>query len=268
MTVGRAGIIRVIDSDAPDLKVGPTRMLIWGINPVIEALRAKRVKRVRVAARSDKRVDEALALAHQQRVPVEKVDPQTLDRASNGGVHQGIVAELEALHDYSVQELVTAAGPEAPLVVVLDGVEDPHNLGAVLRTVDAAGAHGVVRQARHAAAIDGIAAKASAGAVSYVKIATVVNIARALEELKDANVWTVGLAGEASEPYDAVDFTLPTALVVGAEGEGLRRLTRDRCDRLVHIPMRGEVSSLNVSVATGIALFEAARQRRRRSGTM
>ena len=243
-------------------------MLIWGINPVLEALRAKRVKRLRVAARSDKRVEDALSLARDQRVPVEKVDPQALDRASKGGVHQGIVAELEALHDYSVEELVAGAAPDAPLLVVLDGIEDPHNLGAILRTVDAAGAHGVVRQARHAAAIDGVAAKASAGAVSYVRIATVVNIARALEELKESGVWTVGLAGEASEPYDAVDFTLPTALVVGAEGEGLRRLTRERCDRLANIPMRGSVSSLNVSVATGIALFEAARQRRHRSGTM
>ena len=243
-------------------------MVIWGINPVLEALRARRVKRIRVAARTDRRVDEALALAREQRVPVEKVDPQALDRASKGGVHQGIVAELEALADYSVEELVGGAAPRPALLVVLDGVEDPHNLGAILRTVDAAGAHGVIRQARHAAAIDGVAAKASAGAVSYVKIATVVNIARALEELKEAGVWTVGLAGEASDPYEAVDFTLPTALVVGAEGEGLRRLTRERCDRLVHIPMAGSVSSLNVSVATGIALFEAARQRRHHPGTM
>ena len=236
--------------------------MIWGINPVMEALRAGRVKRIRVGARADTRVDEALALAREQRVPIEKVDPHALERAARGGVHQGIVAELEALRDYSIDELVAAASPRPPLLVVLDGVEDPHNLGAILRSVDAAGAHGVVRQARHAAAIDGIAAKASAGAVSYVKIATVVNIARALEELKAAGVWTVGLAGEAVEPYDLVDFTLPTALVVGAEGEGLRRLTRDRCDRLVHIPMLGSVSSLNVSVATGVALFEASRQRR------
>jgi 23S rRNA (guanosine2251-2'-O)-methyltransferase len=243
-------------------------MLIWGINPVLEALRAGRVTRVRVSARGDRRIDETLALAREQGVPVEKVDPQALDRASKGGVHQGIVAELEALRDYSVEELVAGAAPQPPLLVVLDGIEDPHNLGAILRSVDAAGAHGVIRQARHAAAIDGVAAKASAGAVSYVKIATVVNIARALEALKEAGVWTVGFAGESSDPYDDVDFTLPTALVVGAEGEGLRRLTRDRCDRLVHIPMAGAVSSLNVSVATGVALFEAARQRRHRSGTM
>ena len=243
-------------------------MLIWGINPVVEALRAGRVTRVRVGPRADKRIDEALALARERGVPVEKADSQSLDRAARGGVHQGIVAELEPLREYSVEELVAAAAPEPPLLVVLDGIEDPHNLGAILRTVDASGAHGIIRQARHAAALEGVAAKASAGAVSYVRIATVVNIARAIEELKEAHVWTVGFAGDATERYDDVDFRLPTALVVGAEGEGLRRLTRDRCDRLVRIPMRGAVSSLNVSVATGIALFEAARQRRRRSSTM
>lgn len=243
-------------------------MLIWGINPVLEALRAGRVKRISVGPRSDRRLEEALALAREQRVPVERVDAPALDRAARGGVHQGIAAELESLRDYSIEELVAAAAPQAPLLVVLDGVEDPHNLGAILRTVDAAGAHGVIRQARHAAAIEGVAAKASAGAVSYVKIATVVNIARALDELKEAGVWTVGFTGDATEAYDRVDFTLPTALVVGAEGEGLRRLTKDRCDRLVRIPMLGSVSSLNVSVATGVALFEAARQRRHVSRTM
>src|SRR5204863_1720986 len=139
------------------------------------------------------------------------------------------------------------------------------NLGAIVRTVDAAGADGVVRQSRHAARLDGAAAKASAGAVAHVKVAEVVNIARALEELKDAGVWTVGLAGEASKRYNDVDLTLPTALVVGAEGTGLRRLVRERCDWLVSIPMRGQVNSLNVSVATGVALFEAVRQRRERS---
>ena len=132
--------------------------------------------------------------------------------------------------------------------------------------MDAAGADGVVRQSRHAARLDGAAAKASAGAVAHVKVAEVVNIARALEELKDAGVWTVGLAGDAPKRYDEVDFTLPTALVVGAEGTGLRRLVRERCDWLVSIPMRGQSKSLNVSVAAGIALFEAVRQRQPESG--
>jgi 23S rRNA (guanosine2251-2'-O)-methyltransferase len=243
-------------------------MIVYGLNPVLEALRAGRVRRVRVASRDDKRIDEALALARGNNVPVDRVDAAALDRAARGGVHQGIVAELEPLRDYTVEQLVAAAAPEAPLLVVLDGVEDPHNVGAILRTVDAAGAHGLIRQSRHSASLDGITAKASAGAVSHVRIATVVNIARALEELKDAGVWTVGFAGDAVESYDVVDYSLPTALVVGAEGEGLRRLVRDRCDRLVHIPMRGAVSSLNVSVATGAALFEATRQRRMKSVRM
>ena len=237
-------------------------MVIYGINPVLEALRAGRVRRIKVGPRADKRIDEALAVARSHGVTIERIDAPALDRAARGGVHQGIVAELDALRDYSIDELVAGASPAPPLIVVLDGVEDPHNLGAILRTVDAAGAHGVVRQQRHAAALDGIAAKASAGALAHVRIATVVNIARALDELKEAGLWTVGFAGDAEETYDAVDFTLPTALVVGGEGEGLRRLTRDRCERLVCIPMRGAVSSLNVSVAAGVALFEAARQRR------
>jgi len=146
--------------------------------------------------------------------------------------------------------------------VVLDGIEDPHNLGAILRTADAAGVDGVVIQSRRSAALDGAAAKASAGAVAHVRIAEVVNIARAVEELKDLGVWTVGLAGEGTTDYDAVDYTAPTALVLGAEGTGLRRLVRERCDFLASIPMRGHVSSLNVSVAAGITLFEAVRQRR------
>jgi 23S rRNA (guanosine2251-2'-O)-methyltransferase len=147
--------------------------------------------------------------------------------------------------------------------VVLDGIEDPHNVGAILRTVDAAGGSGLVRQSRRAAPLDAVAAKASAGAIAWVRLAEVVNIARALEELKDLNVWAVGLAGDAAQTYDAVDLTLPTAVVVGAEGAGLRRLVRERCDLIVSIPMAGHVESLNVSVAAGVVLFEAARQRGR-----
>ncbi len=236
-------------------------MIIYGINPVLEALRSGRVRRVRVGPRGDRRVEEALALARAQGVTVERGDQAAIDRLAHGGVHQGIVAEIEDPRDYSLRELVEAAAPASPLLVVLDGVEDPHNLGAILRTVDAAGAHGLVRQSRHAAAVDGIAAKASAGAVARSRIATEVNIARAIEELKELGVWTVGLANQATEVYDTVDFTLPTAIVLGAEGTGLRRLVQERCDRLVAIPMQGAVASLNVSVAAGVVLFEAVRQR-------
>jgi len=184
-----------------------------------------------------------------------------LERLVRGGIHQGVAAETRALPAYTLGEIVGEA-VGAPLVVVLDSIEDPHNLGAILRTADAANVSGVVRQARHAAPLSGIVAKASAGAVQHVRIATVVNIARAIEELKSLNVWTVGLDASGGEPYDSVDYTLPTAFVFGAEGEGLRRLVAETCDRLVSIPMLGQVGSLNVSVAAGIALFEAVRQRR------
>jgi 23S rRNA (guanosine2251-2'-O)-methyltransferase len=236
-------------------------MVIYGLNPVLEALRGRRVRRLRVSSRADRRIDDAIALAREQQVPIEHVDPAVLAGATRGGVHQGIVADVDPARGYSLAELIAAAAPEPPLIIVLDGVEDPHNVGAILRTADAAGVHGVVRQERRAAALDGAAAKASAGASAYVRIATVVNIARAIEELKAAGVWAVGLAGDARERYDRIDLTLPTALVVGAEGSGLRRLVRERCDRLVSIPMRGRVESLNVSVAAGVTLFEALRQR-------
>ena len=242
-------------------------MIVYGMNPVLEALRAKKATRVRVSARDDTRMDEVLALAGSQRVPVERVDAQALDRAARGGVHQGVVADVEAARAYTVGELVlppeggSHVSGSAPLVVVLDGVEDPHNVGAILRACDAAGATGVIRQARHSAALDGVVGKASAGALAHARIATVVNIARAVEELKSANVWTIGLAGDAAEDYTEVDWTLPSALVLGAEGTGLRRLVMESCDRLVRIPMRGRVDSLNVSVAAGVVLYEAVRQR-------
>ena len=232
-------------------------MQIFGINPVLEALRAGRVRRLRVSARSDRRMDEIVALAATRGVPIDRVDPHALDRAAKGGVHQGVVADVDAARDHAIDELVSPGA----LIVVLDGVEDPHNVGAILRTCDAAGATGVVRQTRHSAALDGVVGKASAGALAHVRIATVVNIARAIEELKTAQVWTIGLAGDAGDLYTDVDWTLPSAIVLGAEGTGLRRLVRERCDRLVRLPMQGAVESLNVSVAAGVVLYEAVRQR-------
>ena len=235
--------------------------LIYGIHAVSEALNARRISRMMHVRGAGPRVDALVARAHELRIPIETLDRRALDRIAREGVHQGVAAELQPMPAYLVEELVReAAGP--PLLVVLDAIEDPQNVGAIIRSADAAGAHGVIRQARHAAPLDGATAKASAGAVSHVRIATVVNISRALEELKELGVWTVGFDGEASERYDEVDFTQPTALVFGAEGTGLRRLVRDTCDRVVSIPMAGEVSSLNVSVSAGIGLFEAARQRR------
>jgi 23S rRNA (guanosine2251-2'-O)-methyltransferase len=236
-------------------------MRIYGINPVVEALKAKRVTALRVSARGDDRLAEIARLAEAQGIPIRRANADELNRFTHGAAHQGVVADVNEATSVSVEDLVMAAKGPA-LIVVLDQIEDPHNVGAILRSVDAAGADGVVRQSRHAARLGGAAGKASAGAVSHVKVAEVVNIARALEDLKQAGVWTVGLAGDAPKRYDEIDFRLPTAIVVGAEGSGLRRLVRERCDWLASIPMQGHVQSLNVSVAAGIALFEAIRQRR------
>jgi 23S rRNA (guanosine2251-2'-O)-methyltransferase len=238
-------------------------MLIYGINPVMEALRAGRVAALRVSPRADDRLTALVRLAEEKGVAVRRVAAADLDRATRGARdrHQGVVADLVDTPSVSVEDLVAAAAG-APLVVVLDGVEDPQNLGAILRTVDAAGADGVVRQSRRAAPLGGAAAKTSAGAAAHVKVAEVVNVARALDDLKQVGVWTVGLAPDARKTYDQIDYTLPTAVVVGAEGSGLRRLVRERCDWLVAIPMQGHVGSLNVSVAAGVVLFEAVRQRR------
>lgn len=242
---------------------GGRAQVVYGINPVNEALDARRVARLIHVRGAGSRVDALIARARELRIPLETVDRRAMDTLTRGGVHQGVAADVTPVPAYTLEELVQGAdGP--PLLVVLDSVEDPQNVGAILRSVDGAGAHGVVRQARHAARLDGAAAKASAGAVHHVRVATVVNIARALEELKALGVWTVGLDAGGAERYDEVDYTLPTAVVVGAEGTGLRRLVRETCDRVAQIPMAGEVSSLNVSVSTGIVLFEAARQRRAR----
>src|SRR6186713_79692 len=200
-------------------------MIVYGINPVLEALRAGRVTALRVGQRTGGRIQELQALAAEHGVKVQRVDSALLDRLARGGVHQGVVADVqEPSRHYSVEELVRGAGPA--LIVVLDGIEDPHNVGAILRTADAAGVDGVVIQTRRSASLSGAAVKASAGAVAHVRIAEVVNIARAIDELKQAGVWTVGLAGDGTAQYDAVDYTAPTAIVLGAEGTGLRRLVR------------------------------------------
>jgi 23S rRNA (guanosine2251-2'-O)-methyltransferase len=250
----------VAHHDAIPSFVAPGVVIIYGINPVLEALRAGRVREMRVAERIDGRIRNLLALAARQNIQVQHVAVDLLARQARGGVHQGVVAEIDDPREYSVEDLVRSSRG-APLLVVLDSIEDPHNLGAILRTADAAGVDGVIVQARRAAALGGTAAKASAGAIAHVRLAEVVNIARALEELKALDVWTVGLASDSATRYDAIDLTLPTALVLGAEGTGLRRLVHERCDRLASIPMRGHVGSLNVSVAAGVVLFEAVRQR-------
>jgi len=240
-------------------------MIVYGLHAVAEALRVGRVQRIRIAGRDDDRLRALLNDARARGVRVEVVTRDSLEREARHGVHQGVVADVEDLPEATLADL-TRADRGAPLIVVLDGVEDPHNVGAIIRTIDAAGATGVVRQTRRAAPLDGAAAKSSAGAVHHVPVADVVNIARALEELKEAGVWTVGLDAGGQTPYYELDLTVPTALVLGAEDSGLRRLVRERCDFGAAIPRAGHVGSLNVSAAAAIVLFEAVRQRRGRGG--
>ena len=235
-------------------------MIVYGINPVSESIKAATASAVWVSARRDARLQDLVAKARRAGVPVEPVEPAELDRLAGGRVHQGVVARVAPPAAHAVADLVRAASG-SPLIVVLDGVEDPQNFGAVIRTAEAAGVDGIVYQRRRAAPKSAAAAKASAGAVAHVRLAPVVNVSRAVGELKELGVWTVGLDAEVATPYHELDLTQSTALVLGAEGAGLRRLVRERCDLLASIPMLGHVASLNVSVATGVVLYEALRQR-------
>lgn len=235
-------------------------MIVYGINPALEALRAGAVSRLWARAGAGGRVALVAARASRAGVAVQRLAAPELDRLVPGAAHQGVVAEVAGPAPSGVQDLVrNAAG--APLVAVLDGVEDPRNFGAVARAAEAAGADGLIFQTRRSASPGATAAKASAGALAHLRLAPVVNVSRAIETLARAGVWTVGLDAGAERSCFSLDLTQPTAFVFGAEGRGLRRLVRARCDWLASIPMRGRVSSLNVAVAAGVALFEAVRQR-------
>ena len=234
-------------------------MRVFGMNPTLEALRAGQVTEIRLGEGRRRGTEELLALAERHGVRVRRVARREIDRLSGHGAHQGVVATVRRPVDYAVTDLLGGSAP--PLIVVLDGVEDPRNLGAVARTAAAAGANGIVVQTRRSAATTGAAVKASAGVIAHVRLAPVVNLSRALDALKAAGVWVVGLDAGARRSLYELDLREPTALVVGAEGRGLRRLVRERCDWHAALPMRAEVPSLNVSVAAGIALFEAVRQR-------
>lgn len=238
---------------------------VYGLHAVEALLRhhPKRVKQVWLAeGRGDPRVRVLLELAEQARVRVGQCERREMD-AWVGGVHQGVVAEVspsQVWGEAMLEELLDRAeGP--PLLLVLDGVTDPHNLGACLRTADAAGALAVIVPKDKAATLNATVRKVACGAAEVVPLVAVTNLARSLEKLQQRGLWVVGTAGEAEQVIYAQDLTGPTVLVMGAEGKGMRRLTREHCDFLVRLPMAGSVSSLNVSVATGVCLFEALRQR-------
>jgi 23S rRNA (guanosine2251-2'-O)-methyltransferase len=241
---------------------------IYGINSVAEALKARgrAFAWVGVAKeRHDLRLQRVIEECRRQGVPVRFVERAELDRMAGNNGHQGVVAVTSAKQYNDLDDVIAASRGAHSLIVVLDGVEDPHNLGAILRTADAAGANGVVIPERRAAGVTAAVTKASAGASEHLPVAKVTNIARTLEDLKSKNIWTVGLDQRGKQSYDGIDYNMDCAVVLGAEGRGLHDLVAKKCDFLVSIPMLGKVPSLNVSVAAGIVLYEVVRQRRKKS---
>jgi 23S rRNA (guanosine2251-2'-O)-methyltransferase len=212
--------------------------------------------------RHDIRLQRLIEDCRKVGVPVRFLLRTELDRMAGNAAHQGVVAVTSAKQYNDLDDVLAAKRGKYSLILVLDGVEDPHNLGAILRTSDAVGANGIVIPERRAAAVTGTVTKASAGASEHMPIAKVTNIARTVEELKESNIWTVGLDERSKQTYDSLDYNMDCALVMGGEGKGLHDLVKRKCDFLVSIPMLGKVPSLNVSVATAVVLYEIVRQRR------
>ncbi|MBS0373409.1 MAG: 23S rRNA (guanosine(2251)-2'-O)-methyltransferase RlmB [Proteobacteria bacterium] len=239
---------------------------VYGIHAVRALLerRPQAVRRVLVqSGREDRRAHELANLARERGVKLESRPPAELDALAGGGVHQGVVAKVVPAAPLAEEDLLMrlGAGPRPPLLLVLDGVQDPHNLGACLRTADAAGADAVVVPRDRATGLTPVVRKVAAGAAETIAFSQVTNLARFLRALKEQGLWVIGTEGEAETLYTAADLKGPLAVVLGAEGAGMRRLTREHCDLVVRLPMLGAVESLNVSVATGIVLYEALRQR-------
>lgn len=238
--------------------------ILFGVNAVREALRSGREINSLLVAGTQGALGKLAAMARENGVVLKHVDTRKLDQLCDGAAHQGVVA-LVAAHAYaSLEDLLAAAkaSGEPPFFVLCDSLEDPHNLGAVLRTADAVGVHGVIIPKRRSVALTATVGKTSAGALEYVPVARVTNLTAAIETLKEAGVWIYGACGEepgvATTSYLQQDFSGPVALVIGAEGKGISRLVREHCDFLVSIPMRGKLNSLNASVAAGILLYRIA----------
>ncbi len=237
--------------------------LICGINPVLEALASgsRHFDRLLIAkGLRNRRISDAISHASRQAVPLRFETRETLDRLAGGVPHQGVIAVVSPRPASSIEELLATARDPA-LFVVLDGVEDPRNLGAILRTAEGAGCDGVLLPDRHSAGLTETVNRASAGALEHVRLARIGNVVQAIEMLKARGVWVVGFDAAGTQRWDAVDCRRPVALVLGGEGKGIRRLVRQHCDHLVSLPLFGHVASLNVSVAAGIALYEVIRQR-------
>lgn len=239
--------------------------ILYGINPVVEAVKGQRrsIDYVAIAReRSDRRMQQVIDACRGAGIAVRFVPREELNRLAATANHQGVVAFGRSKRYDDLDDVLARQRGEYTFLVLLDGVEDPHNLGAIIRTAESAGADGIVIPERRSANVTGTVAKASAGASESLPIARVTNMARTIEQLKERNVWVVGLDERGEQTYDQVDYKMNCAIVLGAEGHGLHDLVRKKCDFLVSIPMLGSVPSLNVSVAAGVVLYEVVRQRR------
>jgi 23S rRNA (guanosine2251-2'-O)-methyltransferase len=240
---------------------------IFGINPVIEALKSGRpVQRLLIAEhrKADKDVSEIIRLAKSNNIEIRAVTRDVLNREAPQGVHQGVIAFAAAREYVSLDAIlkIPAERGQTPLFLILDGVEDPRNLGAILRTAEAAGVHGVIVPERRAAGLTEAVAKSAAGAIEYVPVVKVVNIVHTIEEFKKNGIWMAAAEADSDTRYWDADFNRPLALVLGGEDRGVRRLVKEHCDYVVSLPLMGKISSLNVSVAAGVMLYEVLRQRR------
>lgn len=237
---------------------------IIGKNPVLEALRAERdINKIFIAEGSQGgQMQQVIGLAKTNGVLVQFVPKKKLDQMAEG-IHQGVVAAVAAYEYAEVDDLFAAAEKknEAPFFLLLDEIEDPHNLGSIMRTADAVGAHGIIIPKRRAVGLTATVAKASTGAIEHIPVARVTNLARTIDELKEKGVWIAGTDAKGSEDYRRFDGTMPLGLVIGSEGKGMGRLIRDKCDFLIHLPMVGHVTSLNASVAAALLMYEVYRKR-------
>ncbi|MCA1032743.1 23S rRNA (guanosine(2251)-2'-O)-methyltransferase RlmB [Bacillus timonensis] len=237
---------------------------VIGKNPVIESLRSGReINKIWIAEGSQRgQMNVVTQLAKEQGVLVQFVPKKKIDQMVEGN-HQGVVAQVAAYEYAEVDDIFKRAEEkgEEPFIIILDEIEDPHNLGSILRTADSTGAHGVIIPKRRAVGLTATVAKASTGAIEYVPVARVTNMARTIEELKERGVWIVGTDAKGKEDYRSIDGKMPVGLVIGSEGKGMGRLIKEKCDFLIHLPMVGKVTSLNASVAAGLLMYEVYRKR-------
>ncbi len=237
--------------------------LIMGRNPVIEALRSGRdIDKLMIGRDLEGSVKKIIGMAKERHIPITYADKQALDRTAGGGAHQGVIAYVSAYEYCEVADILAAARAkgEDPFIVILDGLEDPHNLGAIMRTAEGAGAHGVIVPKRRSVGLTETVAKSSAGAIEYVPVARVVNIARTIDILKSEGLWIAACDMGETMYYEA-DLTGAVAVVIGSEGFGISRLVREKCDFTVSMPMMGKITSLNASNAAAVLMYEVRRQR-------